>query len=621
MANITNNIANTEIVNNSGTLIRVGTLDGYIFNGNVTFKVNGVNTTSTPISANRLVRLERSLTASDNVIISGNTIAATPSLNISVDGQSLDGITTMNFDNFSFSYQNQTITLTPLNGLSITSANGTGYTTNNITQTTTQLNFTVQNGIATCNVSNFVNSLRFTFTAQTARNLTFTENLQNCSVSGAPSVINIKSNLNLTVTASNNYEFNTPPQLVFNEYIQDGNGYVTNTKNFTVANNRLTATLQLNLSECNLSYLGNNCTALTINANAAEIPPETVNITTTEDNCIIEGIPQIVYTNTVLNLTATASNNYEFNTPPQLSYTDKNGYIQAYNFTIASNKLTATLQLDLGTLDLTDVSTIFINADADAVTPQIEKYGTINVYKVTENDLKEFAKQRFFRIENTQQSYFQMIDLGNFVHSIKRLYCNIENTTAETLKCGNYDTSINVQTPLNDNIVLDCGTVTIPYKNNDNTDFNSDIKLFLPFYGFYNLSSEFVGKTIAVKYIVNIVTTNTIIKITYENIVIDCLECNIANDIVYKTNAENFNNTPDFNLQILKGLTPYAVLKYYNSENNQIYNNDCVRDTISNFNGYIECTEITNFNNDTITDTEKDMLLNELRNGVIIENV
>ena len=438
--------------------------------------------------------------------------------------------------------------------------------------------------------------------------ITVTTTETNCAVTGLPQTVYNNSTLNLTATAASDYEFTTAP--TFN-YTDSNN--VAQSVNFTIAANGKTATLNLNLATLDFGT-----TTATITATAAAVVYPTLTVDLTETNAVVSGLPNSVNTHTVLNLTATANTGYEFETAPQLNYQDENGTYQVYNFTVAQNKLTATLNLDLSTLNLNNVSTLHITVTAAAVVPQIEKYGTINVYRVTTNDLKDFALQRFFKLENSSQSYFQLVDLGNYVHSVKRLYCSVGETTPEVLKCGNYNTQIAVATPLSDTITLDCGTVTIPHKNNDVTDFNSEIKLFLPFFGFYLLPSDYVGKTISVQYIVNVITTNTIIKISCGGIVTECLECNISNDIVYKTNNENFINIPDFNMNVLKGLTPYVVLKYYNSENNKVYNNDCLRGTLSSFVGYLQITELTNFADSNITEKEFELLKQSLQNGVYI---
>ena len=438
-----------------------------------------------------------------------NNVANTSETYTSLENECIELKIIGTLENYDFT-TTPTVNYTDLYGVTRTAT--TTVTTNGNTKTAT----------AILNYVNFNTNIVVSGVYAPPTQITVTTTETNCAVLGMPQTVYNNSVLNLTATATNGYEFTTAP--TFN-YTDSNN--VAQSVNFTVAQNKLTATLNLNLATLNFGT-----TTATITATAAAVVYPSITIDLTQQNCSVSGIPQSVNTHTVLNLTATANNNYEFDTTPQLTYTDENGFLQTYNFTVAANKLTATLQLDLGTLNLTNVSTIYISADADAITPQIEKYGTINVYKVTETDLKEFAKQRFFKLENTAQSYFQMIDLGNFVHSVKRLYCNVGETTPETLKCGNYDTAINVQTPLNDTITLNCGAVTIPHKNNNVTDFNSEIKLFLPFYGFYSLPSDYVGKTIAVQYVVNIITTNTIIKISDNKMTIDCLEGNLSNDNV-----------------------------------------------------------------------------------------
>lgn len=452
--------------------------------------------------------------------------------------------------------------------------------------------------------------------------ITITQNTTNCTTNAPTTIAKTDTALNVTATAASGYRFDTAPIIQFlnSDLVIDEDGNPAQ-YNFTIANDKLTANISINFPT--LVDL-TNVTSITITATAAAIP-ETITVTTIVTNCVLTGIPQNVYADTVLNLTATANNGYEFETEPYLEFFDSNGNPIFLAFTLASDNLTATLTADLGNYQLTGVNTISITATAAAVVPYSDKYGTINVYKVTTDNLAAFAAQRFFkeRYDGTDTSgYFESVDLGNFVHSVKRFYCNVGETTAETLKCGNYNTQIAVQTPLNDNINIDCGTVTIPHKNNDNVDYNAQITLFLPFIGNVNLSVDYIGKTINLVYICNLITGNTIAKLTCNGILIDTYECNLCNDLIYKTSQKietvKTAGTIDFNLQILKGLQPFAILKYYQSENKKIYNADCLRGVISDYIGYLEITEITNFNNSTITENEKRLLFDELQTGVII---
>ena len=541
-----------------------------------------------------------------------------------------------------------------------------------------------------------------------ARQLTTVENLQNCTISGLSQSVDVETNLQLTATAANGYQFDTAPQLVFDEMILDENGDP--------------ATLSIDLAQCNLNYV-NECDTLTINATAALIPtvktvaitqnatncttnapqnisgddteiniictaangyqfdtaptimfydgngdilhgftfnvltsklsanvtfdvsqfddfadvetivltataaaiPQTVTVTLNVQNCTVDGVPQTVYTDSVLNLIANANNGYAFDTEtlPNVYILDAQGNPNFVNFTLSENNTVAQCTVNLGGYAMNNTARVTITAYAAAVTPYVDKYGTINVYKVTTQNLSDFAAVRFKKEKDTPSDtsgYFQLIDLGDYVVSVKRFYCPITDVLTAYIKAGNYNTNIEAETPQNDNFIIDCGTVAIPMPNNSITDYqNTEIRVFLPFVGFVSLPSDYVGKTIALQYRVNIVIGDCVAVLSCNGIEIDFVQCTISNNVIFKTNKENsFSGNTEFNLQVLKGLQPYVIVKTVTDENKQIFNADCLRVSLSEINGYFAANEIENFVSDTITDTEKQTLFNEIANGVFI---
>mgnify|MGYP003290112130 CR=1 FL=1 len=557
-------------------------------------------------------------------------------------------------------------------------------------------------------------------TSSAARTLQTVENLQNCTISGLPSTVTDATALNLTLTAANGYQFDTAPQLVFDQVILDENGNPATSKNFTVSNDKLTATLSVDLSECNLDYL-QTCETITINATAAAIEktvqitrnltncttnaptsisendttvniictpnngyqfdtaptiifydgngnvlhgftftvlqsklsanvtfdvsqfddfadvetivltataaaiPQTVDVETEIQNAVLNGLPQTVYPDTVLTLIANANSGYKFDTetPPQCYLLDGNGNPHAVNFTLSENDTVAQCTVNLGGYADMNEGHLYITVIATAITPYVDKYGTINVYKVTTQNLSDFAAVRFKKEKDTPSDtsgYFQLIDLGDYVVSVKRFYCLISDVLTAYIKAGNYNTNIQAETPQNDNFVIDCGTVAIPMQNNSITDYqNTDIKIFLPFVGFVGVPSDYVGKTITLQYRVNIVNGDCVAVLGCNGIDFDFVQCTISNDVIFKTNKENnFSGNAEFNLQVLKGLQPYAVVKTVTDKNAQIFNADCLRVALSEISGYFAANEIENFVSDTITETEKEILFNEIANGVFI---
>ena len=549
-----------------------------------------------------------------------------------------------------------------------------------------------------------------------ARTLTVNKNLTNCTLSGLPSVVNDNSVLNLTVTANSGCTFEQTPVLTFNKVVINPQGDPTNTENFTVSNDKLTATLQIDLSQYNLNYIDlcdtltitataesniktvpitknlSNCTTnaptnitgdmTTVNINCtanenyefdtaptiifydsnnvalhsftfnvlstklsanvtfdvsqfndfenvesivltatAAAVVQVVDVQTNIQNAVLNGLPSDVYADTVLNLTVTANSGYEFATVPNVFMIDGNGNPNIAYFTLAADKLSGTITVNLSDYVNMQRGHVTITANAAAITPYVDKYGTINVYKVTTQNLSDFAALRFIKEKENPtdtSGFFQLVDLGDYVVSVKRFYCPILDVLTAYIKAGNYNTNIQAETPQNDNFVIDCGTVTIPNKNNSITDYQTEIKIFLPFVGFVGVNSDYVGKTLTLKYKVNIITGDSLALLTCNGIEVDFVQCTVSNDIIFKTNKENvFGGNAEFNLQVLKGLQPYAVIKYFTDENKQIYNSDCKRVLLSEISGYFVVSELTNFSAN-ITETENQMLLNELTNGVII---
>src|SRR5574337_510999 len=113
------------------------------------------------------------------------------------------------------------------------------------------------------------------------------------------------------------------------------------------------------------------------------------------------------------------------------------------------------------------------------------------------------SAKRFFKITGTDPEtgtpIYENIDLGAYVNNIHRVYTNIDTSSTDVIRCGNYNTGVTCHQPSEDKITLDLGTAVVPAHNEDNTDYESEIKLFIPFAGFVNLNNDYAGKTIALQ--------------------------------------------------------------------------------------------------------------------------
>ena len=90
---------------------------------------------------------------------------------------------------------------------------------------------------------------------------------------------------------------------------------------------------------------------------------------------------------------------------------------------------------------------------------------------------------------------------------------------SQTLTLGNVATTANA-IPCNESITINVGSITLPRKYNNFLDFEpyTKVQIYLPFYGCAMLDSSLViGRTITIKYIIDVITATAKIKIIHDN--------------------------------------------------------------------------------------------------------
>ena len=104
--------------------------------------------------------------------------------------------------------------------------------------------------------------------------------------------------------------------------------------------------------------------------------------------------------------------------------------------------------------------------------------------------------------------------------SLKALIGTVATTgTSQTLTLGNVTTTANA-IPCNESITINVGSITLPRKYNNFLDFEpyTKVQIYLPFYGCAMLDSSLViGRTITIKYIIDVITATAKIKIIHDN--------------------------------------------------------------------------------------------------------
>lgn len=300
------------------------------------------------------------------------------------------------------------------------------------------------------------------------------------------------------------------------------------------------------------------------------------------NNCTVTPNLDTITDTDNVTITLTANQGYAFVDTPYIEIWGVGQEI--LYFTIINNGLNAVLNVDFSDYVVRSVD---IYATAEPST-SYNDYGLINVYKVNFSQLNQFALTRFFtKTESVQsETFISDVDLGNYIISLKKFYNDLGNTLPNVIHAANYDTQIATETPLNDIIILNCGTITIPQKNNNITDFNTNIQMFLPFVGLIELDSNLVGKTLKLLYEINIISGNGTAKIfCVENntdFLINEINCLPYDEVIFKPPTNAYNNTT-LNFRSSLGLEPYIIIKYFNSSNT-LPQSDNRRGVIENLN-------------------------------------
>lgn len=335
-------------------------------------------------------------------------------------------------------------------------------------------------------------------------------------------------------------------------------------------------------------------------------PQKDVHVTYELTNCTVSPQPQTVKTGNTLNLTVTPNINYQ---------------LDSCNLIWNAGEKDITVSFTSGVVSFPvpdSCVSINVKAVASIITPIGKNYGAINVYCVTLDNLDEFSKQRFFTVKDDSQGIYEEVNLGIFVNRIKRIFTNVPVSGTDSLRCGNYNTGITVQTPENDVISLNFGDVTLTGLNGDSEDYNAQISVFIPCRGFVAIDSKYIGKTINLSFKVNVITGDAVAFLSCDGVVFQLESFSLSRDVIYKTGTKELNivGGTQWDEQILYGLEPYVIITQ-NTTVNKPVNNTQESVTIGDVTGYARFENVDLDTVNLLVD-EYNTIISELENGVYL---
>lgn len=348
-----------------------------------------------------------------------------------------------------------------------------------------------------------------------------------------------------------------------------------------------------------------------------------ITINTELSNCSVSSVlPSWYKHGETITITLQANENCIFadGSTNNVNWQTDEGYPVSNPFTISEDKTTASITVTLPT----EYSISWVRIVGNATPSKIvgSKYGAINVYKVTLDNLEEFSKVRFFKENRGSDDNpdYELINLGEYVNRIKRIFVDVPTASTDVIKCGNYNTGVSVYAPDADVITLDFGSVTIPSINGDSTDYESEINVFLPFKGFVSIPVDYIGKDISLTYEVNIITGDGVAKLKCGDDLIQVQDVEPSADVLYKTASEIVTQIGGerWNESLYYGLEPFVRVKYYNSLNKTARNNDYENAKLGDLSGFCKVDDVLLSTSQDMTIREEETILQTLKDGVYL---
>lgn len=434
--------------------------------------------------------------------------------------------------------------------------------------------------------------------------LDITNHITNCTASVTPETIINGESFTIILTTNSGYNFtsdNIP-------YLTIGGVSVAN---FTIADDGLTASLTY--TNLDTDYSSGIIYATAIET-TSEVKYFTLDTTDYISNCTASVTPENITRGGSFTAVLTVNNGYKF-TSDNTPYLNIGGFKVA-DFTVADNGLTASLTY---TTSETDVSG-YILANPDLIESVTGDYDFINVLHITRANLRALSKVRF------NSSDTGIIDYGNYIVSLKKFYCNIPaSNVSMNIALGTLNTGVSAEVIASSKITLDCGNIAIESTNNNENDYNNNIKIIIPFVGNVTLdASAIMNRKINLSYEISIITGDLVatVKDVNTNIILAQFNGNIAETIPYTLNNIASEVRGGFNTQsgLLYGFIPKIIIMYHDNYNDNTYYNDDKRGVLSAVaSGLCEIDNVVINDLSSINNDEYDLIINELARGVIFD--
>ena len=348
---------------------------------------------------------------------------------------------------------------------------------------------------------------------------------------------------------------------------------------------------------------------------------DAIGTTFTLSGCKASSEPPYIFLGEPLSLTLTADNGNEFADPSKVYYQFEGAFSSGehHPFTIAEDKLTATATIETNTQIIYNTH-LSVIAEAQQKVQPTTKYGFINAYVVTEENLNVFATSRFIQYTGGGSTQGDPVnyDLGDYVNRVKRYFFKVDEGTTSKLKCGNFIVDTDVKNLASDRKTLDFGEVAIPNYTQSAADYSTAVIMFVPFIGLVNVGSEIIGKTVNLTLRVNVLSGGGVYVLTCGGNIVWSKEVDPCTDVIYRTTAQDPKviGGVNFDATYLMGLRPYVLVDRREIVNNGSQSSSSRVTRIGDLTGNVKLTDVVFADTENMLQNDIDEIMTLLRQGI-----
>lgn len=285
----------------------------------------------------------------------------------------------------------------------------------------------------------------------------------------------------------------------------------------------------------------------------------------------------------------TGADNYQFECYFQFRTISSVQYVDVFGSGIFGERI----ETNLITSILADC-----NSGADV---EIIDYKLTKIYSVNENNLDQLKQVRYI-VKDYTDVFYNVEDLGNFILGLYHYPFKVNEDVTSAIALGNTITQITAKSVLEREYTFST-QIELNGFYGDSRDYQTSIKLSLPYYGIIDIDSKYINTVFIIEYKIDISKNNAIINIYSDNKLIESLNCVVGYSVPYILNPNEsitkpldtkqlFTNSFYFELfRPLASVDRYETLK---------------KDTLNHFTGYVKTNDFIDISlNATLAEIEE----------------